>query len=143
MHTKPGMQIDNKKSQTAAVQARINMSVGELPKRLDDLAGFFSGTIEHAADRVIAETSEPQIERRALFWKINSIPVGYRALFQADPAVALIDTWAFSSQMVTYFENGDGKEDFGQFKPIALDASRRLETKITQLAAQSLGCHLN
>ncbi len=125
------------KSQTAADQAQIRMSPGELRTRLDDLAAVYSGSIEQAADRVIAETSDPEIERHALLWKLNSIPAAYRALFQADPAVALIDTWAFSSQMADYFENGPGKDDFEQFSHIALDASRKLEATITQLVAQT------
>jgi hypothetical protein len=125
------------KSAQAAEQTRFKMTAGELRLQLDDLVGVFSGTIEQAADRVIAESANEGIKRHALMWKINAIPAAYRSLFQADPAVALIDTWVYSMQMVAYFEHGPGKDDFGQWQPVALDASRKLETTFTGLAKKT------
>lgn len=124
-------------SQTAAERAKISMSPGELRMRLNALAGVFSGTIEQAADRVIAETGDPVVERRARMWKINAIPAAYRALFQGDPAVALIDTWAFCIQMTAYFEGGAGKDSLRQWHPLALDACRTLETRVVELVQQT------
>jgi hypothetical protein len=119
-----------KKTQAKGIS--YNVSAAELRLQLDDLAGVFSGSIEQAADQIIAEPADKEIKRHALLWKINAIPTAYRALFQPDPAVALIDTLAFSMQMVTYFERGPGKDDFGQWHLIALDASRRLEKKVME-----------
>lgn len=118
--------------------ARYKKSAYELRLYLDDLAGVFIGTIEQAADRVIAESAANEIKRHALLWKINGIPTAYRALFQSDPAIAIVDTWAFSMQMVDYFERGPGKNDFEQWHPIALNSSRRLETRVKEMVASGL-----
>ena len=118
--------------------ARYRKSAAELRLYLDDLAGFFTGTIEQAADRVIADSMDSEIKRHALLWKINGIPTAYRALFQPDPAVAIIDTWAFSMQMVDYFERGPGKDDFGQWHYIANNASQILEKRIMEFVASGL-----
>jgi len=109
------------------------ISAAELRLQLNDLAGLFDGTIEQAADRVIASTTDKAIERHALLWKINAIPIAYRALFQNDPGVAYLDTLAFSMQMVDYFDTGYGRSDFGQWHVIALEASRSLEKTIGDL----------
>jgi len=109
------------------------ISAAELRLQLNDLAGLFDGTIEQAADRVIASTTDKAIERHALLWKINAIPIAYRALFQNDPGVAYLDTLALSMQMVDYFETGYGRSDFGQWHVIALEASRSLEKTVGDL----------
>jgi hypothetical protein len=118
--------------------SRYTKSASEIRRYLDDLAGVFAGTIEQAADRIIEKTSSADIRRHALLWKINGIPTAYRALFQPDPAVAILDVWAFSMQMIDYFDRGPGKNDFGRWQPIALDASRKLETRVRLFIAEGM-----
>ena len=115
--------------------ARYNKSATELRIYMDDLAGVFTGTIEQSADHIIAASPASEIKRHALLWKINGIPAAYRALFQPDPAIAIIDAWALSMQMIDYFERGSGKADFGQWHSIARDASRKVETRIMETVA--------
>jgi hypothetical protein len=125
-------------SQKEAEGKSFTKSAAEVRLYLDDLAGVFAGTIEQAADRILKESAETDIRRHALLWKINGIPAVYRALFQPDPAVAIIDGWAFSIQMVDYFESGNGKNQFGRWQPVALDASNKLESKVRQIIAGTL-----
>jgi hypothetical protein len=113
-------------------------SAAELRIYLDELTGIFSGTIEQAADHVITASPANEIKRHALLWKINGIPAAYGALFQPDPAIAIIDAWAFSMQMVDYFERGPGKADFGLWHSIASEASRKLETQIGEMVASGM-----
>jgi len=110
----------------------------ELQLHIDDLASIFAGVIEQAADQVIAASTKNGVKQHALLWKINGIPTAYRALFHHDPAVAILDSWAFSMQMANYFERGDGKEDFGQWYQIAHKSSLKLEKKLEQLVASGL-----
>jgi hypothetical protein len=117
---------------------RYNKSAAEMRICLDDLTGVFTGTIEQAADHIIAASPGNEIKRHALLWKINGIPAAYRALSQPDPAIAIIDTWALSMQMVDYFEHGPGKADFGLWHPIANEASRKLETRVMEMVASGL-----
>ena len=114
---------------------RYKKSAAEVRIYLDELTGIFSGTIEQAADHVITASPANEIRRHALLWKINGIPAAYGALFQNDPAIAIIDTWAFSMQMVDYFERGPGKADFGLWHPTAKKASRKLETRVMEMVA--------
>ena len=113
--------------------AEYRKTASELRLEINDLAGVFEGTIEQAADKVIAQSKDNEISRHALLWKINGIPAAYMALFQPDPGVAFIDTWAFSTQMVDYFKNGSGKTDFGPWQHIALEASQKLESLVMKL----------
>jgi hypothetical protein len=115
--------------------AKYLKSAFELQLQLDDLASVFAGVIEQAADQVIAASTKNEVKQHALLWKINGIPAAYRALFHHDPAVAILDTWAFSMQMVNYFEHGEGKEDFSQWYQIAYNSSLELEKKLEQLVA--------
>lgn len=108
-------------------------SAAELQLNLDDLASVFTGVIEQTADQVIKVSTINSVKQHALLWKINGIPTAYRALFHHDPAMAILDTWAFSMQMVNYFEHGEGKMDFGQWNQIALNSSLSLKKKLEQL----------
>ena len=123
---------------TEAEGKKYVKSAFELQLHLDDLASVFTGIIEQSANRVIEVTTNNEVKQHALLWKINGIPTAYRALFHHDPAVAILDTWAFSMQMVNYFELGEGKEDFGQWYQIAHDSSLRLERKLEQLVASGM-----
>lgn len=112
----------------------INLSAFELLTAVRDLARSFSNIIEEAADEIIAKSSHSDVRRNALLWKTNAIPAAYTAIFRPDPVAALIDTWAFSIQMVHYFDRGGGKNLFGEYTVIALDASKRLEAEVLHLA---------
>ena len=118
--------------------AKYVKSATELQLELDDLAGVFTGVIEQAADQVISESTDMNVKKHALLWKINGIPSAYRALFHNDPAVAILDTWAFSMQMLNYFKHGKGKQDFGKGYHIAHKSSRLLEAKLAQLVSSGL-----
>jgi hypothetical protein len=115
------------------------LSEGELYWRVIDLSPFFADGVEAAADSIIARSTDPQIKRRALLWKINAIPVAQNAIFRIDPLIALLDVWAFAVQMTDYFETGAGREDFGEWQPIAVDACRRIETHIAKVGNDLAG----
>ncbi len=122
----------------AAGGARHQITAAEVKTYIDELLGLLPGTIEQAADRIIAEAVDAPIKRHALLWKINGIPTALRAMFHLDPGVAIIDTWAFGMQMNDYFDRGPGSRDFGQWRYIALDASRRIEASVAGMIADGL-----
>jgi hypothetical protein len=124
--------------QQAAEGARHQKSAAEVKIYIDELVGVVPGTIEQAADHILAEATDARIKRHALLWKINGIPTALRAMFQPDPAIAIVDTWAFSMQMSDYFERGPGSADIGQWRYDALRASRRIETGVTRMIAGGL-----
>lgn len=122
----------------AAEGARHQKTAAEVKIYIDDLVAVLPGTIEQAADRIIAATEDAPIKRHALLWKINGIPTALRAMFHPDPGVAIIDTWALGMQMSDYFDRGPGSADLGQWRYVALDASRRIEARVARMIADGL-----
>jgi hypothetical protein len=107
-----------------------------------NLYGFvdrFSGIVEYSADEIIDKTDDPEVQRNARLWKMNAIPAIQKAAFQYDPLAGYIDAWVLTKQMLQYFEEGAGKDVFGELQYIAIDASRETVAAIERnfkLAAQ-------
>ncbi len=113
-----------------ATSTSIAASVGEIRVRAVHLGRQFSMEIERAADSIRAVTDEPSVRRHALLWKMYAIPVAHEAVLLPDPALSIIDVWAFARQMEQYFDRGAGRDVFGPHQQIALDAVRRLDRAV-------------
>jgi hypothetical protein len=111
----------------------IDMSKRELQIRINEFAVHFAGEVELAADAITDGSSDPEARRQAILWKIHAVPEMHRAVFQNDPLAAAFDAWVFCIQMREYFETGAGSEAFGELQPIAIETSRRLETRMETL----------
>ena len=115
----------------------IRASIGEMRVRAIHLGRQFSMGIEAAADSIRAQSDDPSIRRHALRWKTYGIPTAHEAVLLSDPALAILDVWAFSKQMEQYFERGAGRDVFGPHQQIALDAVRRLDSAALEQAILS------
>ncbi len=104
----------------------IEISTLELRLTMDDYFRGFARTVTEAADSIIFLSDDYRIDNKALFWKMNAIPVAQGAIFSKDPFAAFIDVSVFSYQMKLYFEKGAGKELFGEHQGIAIRASDKL-----------------
>ncbi len=111
----------------------IEMPTVELRLRVYGYMEAFAGDVEKAADLVLAATSDPEIEGRALRWKINILSSVQVAAFALDPLIGLFDVWVLTVQMREFFETGAGRDVFGEHQSIALETSRDLERKIHEL----------
>lgn len=114
----------------------VSISSLELKIRIHKFEERFSGIVEQAADEIIDQTSDQKIRERALLWKMYAIPAAQKAIFQYDPLVSLIDIWALCIQMREYFIEGAGKDAFGDWQAIAVDASELLESEIIAIARE-------
>jgi len=108
--------------------APVDASASEIRTRVVQLGRLFSAEIERAADSIRAISNEPSIRRHALLWKMYAIPAAHEAVLLPDPALSLLDVWAFALQMEEYFDRGAGQDVFGPHQSIALDAVRRLDS---------------
>jgi hypothetical protein len=117
--------------------AGAKMSAIEMRQRVDAMVPPFLAFVEQTADRIRAETSDPEIRRRALRLKIDMVPLIYRAAFQADPLAAALDIWLLSYQMEDCLEAGTGPCNFGPLQPLAREAARRLREAFDQLFQQT------
>jgi len=126
------------KQQTGYMEeAEIDIGAYELRLRMNEFANSFAGIVEFSADQIISDSDDPQIDRKALLWKMRAIPAGFKAAFAPDPLLALIDSWVLCKQMVIYFEEGPGKNSFGKWQYIAIDASKKLESEVKEIAKRS------
>jgi hypothetical protein len=114
--------------------APLDASAREIRARAVQLGRLFSEEIERAADSIRAISDEPSIRRNALLWKMYAIPVAHEAVLLPEPALAILDAWAFALQMEEYFERGAGQNVFGPHQSIALDAVRRLDSATLEQA---------
>jgi hypothetical protein len=110
------------------------LSSKQLRFALNDFVLDFSDRVEHAADEIYAQCSDPEMKRNALLWKINGIPACFRAAAREDPMGALLDLWLLCWQMVEFFEDGSGSALFGPWQLIAVDVSRELKQMIEEVA---------
>jgi hypothetical protein len=95
--------------------------------------------IEDGADDIITQADDPDIQRQALLWKANAIPMVHEALFHSDPLVAIVDTKAFVLQMIQYFESGPGKTAFGPWHVTALAVCREMNGILVEIGERLVG----
>jgi hypothetical protein len=93
------------------------------------------GELVQAADAIISGTTNRAVQRAALHWKIEGVPVLREALFQPDGFTAAFDTWVLCNQMADYFEKGPGQESLGAASAQAAATCRRMEEEFTEVAA--------
>jgi len=114
----------------------IEISKAELRIRVRALALPFSGMLEEAADSIIVETTDPEIRKLALMWKINGIPAMQAALFQPKPLAALLDAWALTIQTRDSVNGGPASEIVpDDIQTIALQALNKIGIRKTVAAA--------
>jgi hypothetical protein len=82
----------------------VQMSATELRHRVNEVVIPMTRAVEKAADRVREESDDPGVRRRALRWKIETVPTIHRAAFQPDPFAALLDLWLLTVQLQHYVE---------------------------------------
>ena len=119
-------QKKKKKSSVTPSGESIEISSLELRLTMDDFFYRFARTITESADSIIISSRDYKIDNEALFWKMNAIPVAQGSIYSHDPFAALIDMAVFTYQMKLYFEKGRGKDLFGEFQGVAVQASDTL-----------------
>jgi hypothetical protein len=119
----------------AAQVKEVKVSGTELRLRTHAHADRAMGVIQEAANRIIAETDDPEVRRNALLWKMNAIPAFQKAAFHYDPLVAMVDVRVLTGQMIEFFEDGAGKEVFGDWQPLARKAMETIEVDGRSMAA--------
>ena len=122
---------------TLMKEAGIEISITEYKIRLREFGYRFSGIVELSADEIISKTSNDEIKKQALLWKIYAIPAMIRSLSINDPFAAGLDAWILSVQMLHYFEDGYGKDLLGEYQNIAITASRLIVSDIENLARET------
>lgn len=116
-------------TQTASMQAapEVSSSAALIQLQAFETGRAISTTIESAADRIQAASTDDAVRRNALLLKISAIPLVQEAALRTDPVIAAADLYAFTIQLSDYLEAGAGKTSFGAEQPIALSAAADAE----------------
>ena len=110
----------------------------EINYQLFDFVARYSRRIEFASDQIAGSTSNPEVQRQSLLWKLGAVPAAFLAIVHQDPAAVLIDLWALCAQQTAYFTTGAGKHLFGDQQVVAVTTARQLETEAAAMATDLL-----
>ena len=88
---------------------------------------------------MISSTVDVNVENQALLWKINAIPVAQGSILSREPFAAFVDMSVFCVQMMEYFENGKGKNLFGDYQSIAIESSKLLWQNLMDIGNELVG----
>ncbi len=114
------------------------VSANQLQLQAFEMGRTLSVIIEQAADSILEASTNPQVRRNALLWKIAAIPLVQEAALRNDPQVGAVDLLAFTMQQSDYFATGSGRNSFGPQQPIALAAAADAERAAMSLVSGSL-----
>src|SRR5262245_13680801 len=120
--------------QTAVMEksGQVSVSAAQLRSRLNAAADRFADQYEETADRIRAQTKDRAVRRRALAFKVDAVPAVYAAAYRAEPLAATVDVWALAFQAVQYFDDGAGRDLFGDQQKLAREATRGLLAEVDE-----------
>jgi hypothetical protein len=129
-----GCQSDLRRDIADLPNFKPNVRLEPLRIRLDGFAARFSDTVEASADEIFARSSDAAVRRAALDWKLNAIPACFMSVFRNNALASLLDTMALCHQIERFFTVGAARESFGPHQEIAVEAARRLEASLLDIA---------
>ncbi|UCH65184.1 MAG: hypothetical protein JSW63_11335 [Ignavibacterium sp.] len=112
----------------------IKMTAAELGIRLNEFGKYFISKTEQASEEIRVNSDDITIKKNALQWRLNAIPAAIHALSIVDPVAAGVDTWALCAQQQQFFIDGYGKNLFGEYQYIAIEASTELMNEMERIA---------
>lgn len=118
-----------------AESQNVTVNARQLIMRIDEFTGLWLGAVEFRADTIRAESTDADIRRAALIWKINASSSMLRATSHSDPLIAFMDAWTLVFQYRDYFESGAGTDMFGDHTELARDLSNVAMQEFERLAA--------
>ena len=110
----------------------------DLRQSLEDFEDFFVKTISDAADKLDTIKDSRRPNRTTLKMKSLSIRASAAMLAQDEPMAALIDVWALSARLSSYFQDGHGSKSFEPNQNVAIEAARKIEYLIENIALKYL-----
>jgi len=110
------------------------LSQEEFGQHLDVYSDYFAAAIGTAARELALSSSDPQEQRSALAWRLQSVRTVRNAILVEEPQLGFLDVWVFCVQQREYMETA-GIDRFGEGGEVALSAARDVERKIAEVGA--------
>src|SRR6478735_4941808 len=114
----------------------IQASSAEMNLEIVELARVTSAYLEEAADEIRDESTDDDVRREALLWKVNAIPQIQAVALQPDPLVSGLDLWAFILQMRNYYTTGAGAKALGPHAAVAVSAIDKMQQSVLKTASR-------
>ena len=112
---------------------KVDVSNLELRLRLTDFFIRYAESVEVSADRIFYDTSDPDIKKAALMWKIYGISAMNKAIHMPDPIASFFNAWPLSKQLIHFFETGKGMEELGPYHEDVAKLCYQLETNLDSI----------
>lgn len=128
---KDGKNITNTK------RNKVEVSSVELRLRLDDFLVRYVGMVEEFTDQVYLESSDYNIKRAALMWRIYGISAMSKAINMSDPILSFYNGWPLTKQMVIFFETGPGQSTMGADSEDAIALCKSFESMFDSILVQT------
>lgn len=96
----------------------------------------FIAAVAQSADQIAAASSDPEVRRNALRWKIVAASASEHAASQMSPMLALLDAWSLSVQMRDFLSSGAGQSLFGAGQPQAVTLAQDLAGEAEDMARE-------
>ncbi len=112
----------------------VKMTAAELGIRMSEFGKYFISKTEEASEEIRIHSDDINVKKNALKWRLNAISAAIQSLSILDPVAAGIDIWALCEQQQQFFTYGNGKNLFGKYQYIAIEASTELMDEMEALA---------
>jgi len=128
---------DGRKVQSTAGRPSDRNEDEALRRLHADMAEFLAyleDDVSGTADRIEAASTNADVRKAALLWKIRVLERTHEAMVTCDPLTLLLDGWAFCVRQMEYLQQGEGKEIFGDQQTEAVATAVRLRNRIAAIA---------
>jgi hypothetical protein len=105
---------------------------------LERFVEFAESRVADAAERIERETTDREVRRAALIWKLELLPDMQADLQDKEPLEMLLDSWALWVRLSQYLQAGEGQDLFGPQQPLAVAATAGILQAVEALAREHL-----
>lgn len=107
----------------------------ELRRELIGFASRFDSVVNDATTRIRFATSEPEYRKAALLWEMQVVPLVQEAAFVPNVKEAFVAVGTVTLMLREFLIEGDGKDVFGPYQSIAVEAATELEQEYWRIGA--------
>ncbi len=105
---------------------------------LRELIQTFAGVVEEGGRRIAQASDDLNVKRNSVYYRMRAIESVRRLLWFDRPAEAMVDLWTLSVQLVAYFTEGEGRNEFGPQQPIAVDVAKNLLVQVEAFMVEEI-----
>lgn len=116
-------------------ESQSKLTEEELAERLDKFAELFAQSIVEGVRVLAADEKDPDLQRAALVWQIQSVRTCRNCVLAADPQTAFTDTWVLCAQQRDFFTSEAFTKKFGARGAPLVAAGHSLEAEIVSIGA--------